>query len=258
MNIPKVIHYVWVGGKPLPKFQQKCIASWKKYLPDYEIIEWNESNFDISSNHYCQEAYEAKKYAFVSDYIRIYVLYHHGGIYMDTDVEVLQTFPEEFLQCEAFSGYETPNTIPTGIMASTAKQRMFRQILDFYETAHFINEDGSQNIITNVSTITKIAKRNGFVPDNTKKEILGFTLYPQTYFCPLSHDSAETYFSENTYTIHHFRGTWCDRKTQFVGKWNKGMEKKVKRFVGVRGAQLVYWCLYNTMRFLDFITHTTG
>lgn len=258
MSIPKVIHYVWVGGKPLPKFQQQCIASWRKYLPDFEIVEWNETNFDISANQYCREAYEAKKWAFVSDYIRIHVLYHQGGIYMDTDVEVLQPFPEEFLECEAFSGYETPNSIPTGIMASSPGQRMFREILRFYEDSHFVNEDGSQNIITNVYTITEIAKRNGFVPDNTKKEILGFTLYPQTYFCPLSHDSSEICFSENTYTIHHFSGTWCDRKTRFVGKWNKGLEKKTKKLLGNWGAQLYYRVAYNLMRFLDWITNTKG
>ena len=161
MSIPKVIHYVWVGGKPLPPFQKKCIESWKKYLPDYEIKEWNEDNFDISQNLYCKQAYEDRKYAFVSDYIRIYVLYKYGGIYMDTDVEVIQTFPEDFLECEAFSGYETANTIPTGIMGSVAGQQMFRQILNFYENTPFINEDGSKNIITNVYTITKIAKEHG-------------------------------------------------------------------------------------------------
>ncbi len=258
MSIPKVIHYVWVGGKPLPAFQKKCIASWKKFLPEYEIKEWTEENFDVTSNKYCWEAYKAKKYAFVSDYIRIFVLYNYGGIYMDTDVEVIQRFPEEFLECEAFSGYETPGTIPTGIMASIPGQRMFEELLRYYENASFINEDGSQNVITNVYTITKIAERNGFVPDNTKKTVLGFTLYPQTYFCPLSHDSTETVFSENTYTIHHFSGTWCDRKTRFVGNWNKGLQRKVQRIVGCRGARFVYRVMYNAMRFLDYMTGVVG
>lgn len=222
-------------------------------MPDYEIKEWNEHNFDISQNLYCKQAYEDRKYAFVSDYIRIFVLYNYGGIYMDTDVEVLQPFPEEFLECEAFSGYETPNTIPTGIMASIAGQRMFGEILKFYEDTPFINEDGSRNIITNVYTITKIAKEHGFVPDNTKKEVLGFTLYPQTYFCPLSHDSTDTCFSEHTYTIHHFSGTWCDLKTQFVGKWNKGLGNQMKERLGETGAGFVYRVAYNAMRFLDFV-----
>ena len=253
MSIPKIIHYVWVGGKPLPKFQQKCIASWKKHLPDYEIREWNETNFDISANRYCREAYDAKKYAFVSDYIRIWVLYQYGGIYMDTDVEVLKPFADEFLQCEAFSGYETPNSIPTGIMASIPKQRMFEKILEFYRTASFVNADGSYNIITNVYTITSIAKENGFVPDNTKKTILGFTLYPQTYFCPLSHDSAETCFSKNTYTIHHFTGTWCDRKTRFVMQWNHNLKGKFERSLGKAGANLAYRVIYNAARVIDWI-----
>ena len=258
MSIPKVIHYVWVGGKPLPPFQKKCVESWKKYLPDYKIIEWNENNFDINHNLYCRQAYEDKKYAFVSDYIRIYVLYHYGGIYMDTDVEVIQPFAEEFLECEAFSGYETPNTIPTGIMGSIPGQRMFGEILDFYENASFVNEDGSRNIITNVYTITMIAKKNGFIPDNAKKSVLGLTLYPQTYFCPLSHDSEESFFSENTYAIHHFSGTWCDLKTKFVGKWNKSLHSKAKRVLGKTGADFFYRIVYNLMRFLDFMKGKLG
>ena len=254
MSIPKVIHYVWVGGKPLPPFQKKCIESWSKYLPDYEIKEWNERNFDISANRYCKEAYESKKYAFVSDYIRIYVLYHYGGIYMDTDVEVIQPLSQEFLECEAFSGYETPGTIPTGIMGSIPGQRMFQAILQFYEKASFLREDGSCNIITNVQIITQIAKEHGFVPDNTKKSILGFTLYPQTYFCPLSHDSENACFSEDTYTIHHFSGTWCDRKTRFVVKWNHGMKQKSQRLLGKTGAALFYRVAYNVARLLDYLT----
>ena len=231
MSIPKKIHYVWVGKKALPEMAQKCIESWRKYLPDYEIIEWNESNFDISSNRYCREAYEARKYAFVSDYIRVAVLHQYGGIYMDTDVEVVQAFPEEFLECESFSGYETPGTIPTGIMGSVPGQAMFARMMEYYTSARFLNEDGSFNIVTNVKTITEIAKAHGFIPDGEKKTVLGFTLYPQTYFCPLSHDSEETCFSEQTYTIHHFSGSWCDRKTRFVGYWNKCGRRKI---MGIR------------------------
>lgn len=254
MSIPKVIHYVWVGGKPLPPFQQKCIASWRKHLPDYEIKEWNEQNFDINSNRYCREAYEAKKYAFVSDYIRVYVLYHYGGIYMDTDVEVLKPFSEEFLECEAFSGYETPTTIGTCLMGSTPNHAVFKEILDFYQTARFYNEDGTCNTTTNVYIITQITKKKGFYPDNTRQSIQGLVLYPQTYFCPLLHDSDDSCFSENTYTIHHFSGTWCDRKTRFVVYWNHRLKARFERILSKPGASVIYRVVYNLARILDFFT----
>lgn len=252
MSIPKVIHYVWVGGKPLPPFQKKCIASWQKYLSDYEIKEWNENNFDISANRYCREAYEAGKYAFVSDYIRIAVLYRYGGIYMDTDVEVIQPFSHEFLECEAFGGYETPETISTGIIGSMPNQRMFHEILGFYDNASFYREDGTYNTVTNVHTITQIAKKHGFIPDNTQKTVSGVTLYPQTYFSPLSHDSDESCFSENTYTIHHFSGSWCDWKSKFVVYWNHRLKNKFERIFSKTGAAIIYRIAYNLARVVDY------
>lgn len=252
MSIPKIIHYVWVGGKPLPPFQQKCIASWRKHLPDYEIKEWNEHNFNINSNKYCKEAYEAKKYAFVSDYIRIFVLYQYGGIYMDTDVEVIKPFPQEFLECEAFSGYETPETISTGIMGCIPNQRMFKKILEFYNAVSFFEADGSCNTTTNVHTITQIAKEHGFTPDNTRKTILGLTLYPQSFFSPLAHDSDESCFGSNTYTIHHFSGSWCDLKTRFVVYWNHRLKNRLEHVLSKTVADLIYRIVYNMARLLDF------
>lgn len=254
MAIPKIIHYIWVGPKPLPALAKKCIHSWGKYMPDCEIKVWNESNFDINSNRYCREAYAAKKYAFVSDYIRVAILYQYGGIYMDTDVELLQPLAEEFFECESFSGYETPDSIPTGIMGAIPGQAMFEQILRFYDSAVFLREDGTYNQITNVQTITEIAKANGFVLDGSKQTILGFTLYPQTYFCPLSHDTDDTCFSENTYTIHHFSGSWCDLKTRFVGRWNHGWKKKCVKICGVSLSAFVYRGIYNFCRITDFFT----
>ena len=253
MPIPKIIHYVWFGGKELPQAAQKCIASWKKYLPDYEIKEWNEQNFDVTVNRFCYEAYKAKKYAFVSDFIRIYVLYNYGGIYMDVDVEVVKPFDEKFLGCESFSGYETSKTIPTGIMGSCKGQKFFGKILEYYEKESFINGDGTLNMTTNVKIITDIAKVNGFIPNGEQQTILGFTIYPQTYFCPLSHDTDETFFSSNTYTIHHFSGTWCDRCTRFVGNWNHNYKSRLEKSVGRVLAGIIYKVLYNYNRFLDKI-----
>ncbi|MEA4831276.1 hypothetical protein SDC9_117000 [bioreactor metagenome] len=251
--IPKTIHYIWFGNKPLSPLTQKCIRSWQKYLPDYEIKLWNENNFDISMNRFCKEAYEQKKYAFVSDYVRIYLLYYYGGIYMDTDVEVVKPFPDEFINCEAFSGFESTKTIPTGIMASKAYHPFFKELLAYYDNISFVLNDGQLNTTTNVKIITDICLNHGFLPNGKKQVISGFTLYPQTYFCPLSHDSAETLFSDNTYTIHHFNGSWCDRKTQFVGNWYRKYQPKYKKIYGENIALIIYKCLYNYFRILDNI-----
>ena len=135
--IPKVIHYCWFGGKPLPKLAKKCLASWKKFCPDYEIIRWDESNFDVNGCDYSREAYEAKKWAFVSDYARLKVIVDNGGIYMDTDVEVVKPL-DEFLSHEAFSGFENPRSITTGIMACEKGFAPFAEMLNEYYTQHFL------------------------------------------------------------------------------------------------------------------------
>lgn len=205
--IPKVIHYCWFGRNPLPPLANDCITSWKKYLPDYEIIEWNEDKFDISSNTYVREAYEQKKYAFVSDYVRLYALYNFGGIYMDTDVEVIKSL-DDFLKDQAFSGFEDEDRIPTGIIGSKKHHYFIKQLLDYYNGRHFIKEDGTLDITTNVEIITKICLDNNFIPNNKKQTVCDFTFYPKEYFCPLTYNSLRKHKTKNTYTIHHFAGSW--------------------------------------------------
>lgn len=155
--IPKMIHYCWFGGNPLPDEVKKYMETWKKYCPDYEIKEWNERNFDVNQNQYCSEAYEAKKWAFVSDYARLKILYEHGGIYMDTDVEVCK--PLDHLASYAFwSGFESKSQIPTGIMASCRDNELLEYLLSYYDDKYFRNENGSFDTTTNVTTITKMVK----------------------------------------------------------------------------------------------------
>ena len=139
--IPKVIHYCWFGGNPLPELAKKCIESWKKFCPDYQIIEWNESNFDLNINTYVKEAYTAEKWAFVSDVARLYALVNYGGIYMDTDVEVLKPL-DDILNFKAVSGFETKERIPTGMMACEKGHPLFEEFLREYNEAHFIKNDG--------------------------------------------------------------------------------------------------------------------
>ena len=207
--IPKVIHYCWFGGKPLPKLAIKCIESWKKFCPDYEIKEWNENNFDLNISFYTKEAYEEKKWAFITDYVRLYALVNEGGVYMDTDVEVIGSL-DAFLSNKAFSGFENEKSISTGIMACEKGFPLFSELLRDYDNRHFILEDGSLDITTNVVTITKLCQEYGFVGNNTYQNIVGFALYPMDFFCPKDQMTGRINSSVNTVTIHHFSGSWIN------------------------------------------------
>lgn len=211
--IPKKIHYCWFGGNPLPKDAQKCIASWRKYLPDYEIKEWNESNFDINSNQYVKEAYENRKFAFVTDYIRLFALYHEGGIYMDTDVEVLKSY-DAFLNHRAFSGFENNNYVPTGMMASERHGKWVEELLAEYNDRTFVKDDGSFDTTTNTVTITNNMIRHGLLQNNTYQDFPGLvTMYPADYFCPKDHATGLIHLTENSVCIHHFACSWLNHKT---------------------------------------------
>lgn len=205
--IPKTIHYIWFGGKPLTPLAEKCISSWKKFCPDYEIKRWDESNFEIDQNQYCKEAYEAKKWAFASDYARLWILVHEGGIYMDTDVQVLKNL-DDFLAEEAFSGFEANNRLTTGIMAAQKQQPFFVKLLHDYDDRHFLMPDGTYDLTTNVAAITNACVKNGLVLNNTKQTVEGFTIYPSDYFCPKNPSDLSLHLTSNSYTIHHFDGSW--------------------------------------------------
>jgi len=209
--IPKIIHYCWFGRNPLPSEARKCIASWKKYLPDYEIKEWNEDTFDINSNQYVKEAYENKKFAFVTDYVRLYALVNEGGIYMDTDVEVLKSY-DPFLHHAAFSGFENNNFVPTGMMASEKGGRWVTELLDEYNDRKFVKEDGSFDTTTNTETITNNMVKHGLVLNNTYQDFPGLaTMYPSDYFCPKDHGTGVINLTENSVCIHHFACSWLPK-----------------------------------------------
>ncbi len=206
--IPKIIHYCWFGGKPKPKLAEKCIKSWKKFCPDYEIVEWNEENFSIAEAPlYVRQAHEAQKWAFVTDYVRLWAMTKYGGIYMDTDVEVVKPL-DRFLEHSAFSGFEDTTRIPTGIMACEKDFPLFKALLEFYDTASFLNPDGTMNLTTNVTTITNLCLERGFVPNNSFQVVDGFALYPKDVFCPVSYETGTLEKTENTCTIHWFSGSW--------------------------------------------------
>ena len=218
--IPKKIHYCWFGGKPLPVLAEKCINSWKKYCPDYEIIRWDEDSFDINCCQYVKEAYENKKFAFVTDYVRLFVMYTQGGVYMDTDVEVTKSL-DEFLKHQAFSGFENDTQIPTGIMASEANFELFGYLLSYYKDKSFVDDNGVMDVTTNVITITEMLKKRGFKPNGQFQVIDGFALYPRDYFCPLDDSTGVLHKTENTTTIHWFNKSWVPEHIRFRSKITK-------------------------------------
>ncbi|QGQ47222.1 glycosyltransferase family 32 protein [Metabacillus sediminilitoris] len=207
-TIPKTIHYCWFGGKEKPEIVQKCMKSWKQNLLEYEIIEWNEENFDINCNVYVREAYHSGKFAFVSDYVRVYALYNFGGIYLDTDVEVFKSF-DEFLHHESFWGFEQENYIATSTIGAVKGNSLIKLFLDSYKEKAFIKEDGSYDDLTNVAIVTNIFKNYGVEMNGEYKEISGIgAVYPQTYFSPFDYINCRKFITENTYAMHHFYKSW--------------------------------------------------
>ena len=266
--IPKIIHYCWFGGNPLPDDAKKCITSWKKFFPDYEIKEWNETNYDLSVCPYVKEAYESKKWAFVSDYARFDILYKYGGLYFDTDVEVIKTF-DDILKNGAFMGQEAaassgvnPTSNKAGSVDSLESResavvanpglgiavapglgiavapglRLYREILDYYNGIHFLKDD-VMDTTTVCAHVTEILKKYGY--DEHKEdiqEVAGITIYPPEYFCPQNITTGEMTVTGNTHSIHHYTASWFT-------KWDKricsiercrnrnGVEYKLRRVV---------------------------
>jgi hypothetical protein len=217
-KIPKTIHYCWFGGKEKPDLVKKCIESWKRNLPDYKIVEWNENNFDIASNSYVKQAYEAKKFAFVSDYVRVYALYLRGGIYLDTDVEVYKPL-DGFLHHTSFWGFEQENFIATSTIGAEKGNSLIKEFLDSYNEIKFIKNDGTFNSLTNVAMITKLLEDKGLKPNGHYQEIKGLgVFYPQTYFSPYDYINCQTFITKKTYTIHHFYKSWLPLRVRIKGK----------------------------------------
>lgn len=215
---PKTIHYCWFGGKPLPKSAEKCIRSWKKHLPEYRIVRWDESNFDIDSIPYTKEAYAAKKYAFVSDYARFWILYHYGGIYFDTDVEVLKPI-EDIVEAGNFLGVEQQNnthiTINPGLGLGAEKNNpLLKDLMGIYQSSYFICEEGTVKVQNIVEITTDYLIKKGLENTNSIQQCCGFTIYPKDYFCPIDYDTRELKITENTRTIHHYAESWVPQSTR--------------------------------------------
>lgn len=229
--IPKIIHYCWFGGNPLPKSAIECIESWKRFFPDYEIKEWNESNYDVHKIQYIHEAYEAKKYAFVSDYARFDILYHEGGLYFDTDVKVIKSF-DEIIARGPFMGREAGaylrnicNTEGDGLAVAPGLglgvnpgNELYKEFLDAYKELSFLNPDGTLNTKTIVCYTSEILVKYGLSHNNDEaEEVAGIWIYPADVFCPMDHTNGNKVTMTNrTVSIHLYDASWIDHNTM---KW---------------------------------------
>lgn len=213
-KIPKVIHYCWFGRKEKPDIVKKCIRSWEKNLSGYLVKEWNEDNFDLNCNPYVNMAYRSKKFAFVSDYVRVYALFHFGGIYLDTDVEVFKPF-DNLLHHDSFWGFEQENFIATSTIGAAKGNQLIKIFLDSYQKKSFIRDDGNFDDLTNVAIITEILRNRGLERSGEYQELEGLgVFYPQTYFSPYDYINCRKFITVETYTMHHFYKSWLPLKSR--------------------------------------------
>lgn len=234
--IPRKVHYCWFGRGELPLLVKECIASWHKYMPDWEYVNWNEDNFDVYSIPYTKEAYEAKKYAFVSDYVRLWALEREGGLYMDVDFEVYKSF-DDLMKYSAFAGFEGSKYLPLmmGVIASEPHGIWVQEQLGYYQNRHFIKEDGSPDLTTNVQYVTSKMSERGFHQNGEEQDYKDLHVFPVEYFCPRQ-TTGEYVRTDNTYCEHKGLDSWTDhghglkkKLLDFVGEKNKTRLIKLKR-----------------------------
>ena len=205
-SIPKIIHYCWFGGNPLSEMAEKCIRSWKRFCPDYEIIQWNETNFDVNCCRYAKEAYQAGKWAFVSDVARLYALVELGGVYLEGGLRTNSSF----------LGWESETKIGTALMASVKEHAFFVELLNDYDGESFLKSDGSWNTTTNVTRITTALEKYGLVSGNSLQIVRDVTVYPTEFFCPKDFVSGQIWITENTYAIHHYEASWWTQEQKYA------------------------------------------
>lgn len=231
--IPKIIHYTWLGGAPLPELSERCIASWKKYMPAWKYMRWDETNFDIAAAPlYVRQAYEARKFAFVSDYVRLWALEQYGGLYMDVDFMVYRPFDELLDKYAAFAGYEGSkrNPVMQGVIASEPHGAWVTDMLSTYDNRTFIKSDGSLDMTPNTSYFTNRLISQGFIPDGVEKDFPPFLhVFPVHYFCPRL-TTGENVRNEETYCEHMGESSWAEkggRKSRLMGLLSPAMRTKL-------------------------------
>ena len=232
MSIPKVIHYCWFGKGEMPKLAKKCIKSWKKYCPDYEIICHTEEDFDMSQNRYVYEAYQAGKWAFVSDYARLKIIYDNGGIYLDTDVELIKPI-DDLLENKGFMGFDEKGIVATGLGFGAEKgNKIVCEFLKDYDDISFVLADGSYDLTPCPDRNTDTLKRLGMDLENTNQTFLDVVFLPKEYLCPMDYYTGKKDITKNTYSIHHYSASWTSKVTKRT--------THLKRIIGVKMYNKLY------------------
>ena len=244
MSIPKVIHYCWFGRGEMPRLAEKCIKSWKEKCPDYEIICWNEDNFDLTQNEYMRQAYEARKFAFVSDFVRLKVIYDHGGIYLDTDVELLKSL-DPLLQNKAYMGFDEKGIVATGLGFGAEKGNpILEAFLKDYEDISFVLSDGSYDLTPCPDRNTRTLKELGMDLNVHSQTFMDTVFLPQDYLCPMDYYTGKKTITKNTYSIHHYNASWTSpvtKRTTFV-----------KRIIGVKMYDKLYGKFLHKLKWLEW------
>jgi hypothetical protein len=231
-KIPKKIHYMWFGGGPIPDKNRRWMESWKRHCPDYEIIRWDESNYDITKNKYMHDAYKEKKWGFVPDYARLDILYEHGGVYLDVDVEVLANL-DILLYDEAFCGFERLVNVNFGLGAGAVKgSPIIKELRDYYERLSFYQKDGTLDLTTSCYHQTAVLREKGLLSDNSSWQIIeGMRVYPMDVFSPFDNIGNPVAYTKNTLTAHHYEASWMeggrmdwyrDRRQRHRELWSRG------------------------------------
>ncbi len=217
--IPKTIHYCWFGNNEKPDIFYKCFCSWKALCPNFEIIEWNERNFDINCNKFCKEAYENKQWAFVADYARLKIIYEQGGVYLDTDVELIKPIEQLIKDGIGYLGYQNKVEVNTGLgFAAEQYNEIIKAMMDIYERFDYsCCRNGSRIIpcpVLNTAALNKMGIKNVKIKDEIQYTHR-LRLYPQEYFNPMDKDKRSIRLTNNTYSIHHYSGSWCEKNKMY-------------------------------------------
>lgn len=244
MQIPRVIYYCWFGTGKHPPLVEKCIKSWKKYCPDYEIVCVNEDNFDVAQNQYAKQAYDAGKWAFVSDYARLKILYDNGGIYLDTDVELIKPL-DKLIEDGGYMGFDDNGSISTGLgFACEPGNELIGSLLRDYDDIPFILPDGTYDLTPCPDRNTKTMIRLGMDISNQSQVFMGLRMLPEDYLCPIKYYTGKKAVTQNTYSIHHFCASWTSataKRTLFV-----------KRIIGVKLYDKLYGKFLHRLKWLEW------
>lgn len=230
-RIPKIIHYCWLSDDPFPELIQKCVNSWKEKLPEYEIKRWSIQNFDVNICQYTKEAYETRKYAFVSDYVRLYALYTEGGIYLDSDIEVIKSF-DDLLNEHGFTCFENNHSVAAWIFGSEKGNPLFKEFLEHYTDRVFILPNGEYDLTPNPVPITNTCVEKGLVLNGQTQLLENISIYAQDYFCPYNRATEELNITDNTYCIHYFNGAWISDEKKIIIKTRKKVIRKYGKIAG--------------------------